>query len=142
MPGEPAGKKDLPMQQLQSRADIFAIGLSVGCMIHCLALPLIVALLPALPLGMLEDEQFHRWLLVAILPTSFVALFMGCRKHRQVQVVALGAAGLALLVWAAIFGHDLLGELGEKAVTTVGAVIIAASHILNQRFCRKAACQC
>ncbi len=131
-----------PGQRLQTRADVVAIGLSVGCLLHCLALPLALALLPTLPIGWLSDEQFHRWLLVAILPTSVVALFMGCRRHQHFNVITIGMTGLAVLVLAAIFGHDVLGETGEKAVTSVGAVIIATSHILNQRYCRQSACHC
>ncbi len=137
-----AGNKAEPGQRLQTRADVVAIGLSVGCLLHCLALPLALALLPTLPMGWLSDEQFHRWLLVAILPTSVVALFMGCRRHQHFSVIAIGMVGLIVLVLAAIFGHDVLGEIGEKAVTSVGAVIIAASHILNQRYCRQSACHC
>lgn len=134
--------KEPPAQQIQSRADVVAIGLSVGCLLHCLALPLAVALLPTLPIDWLTDEQFHRWLLVAILPTSVVALLLGCWKHRQVSVVVMGVAGLLLLIWAAIYGHDVAGELGEKAVTAVGAVVIAASHVMNLRSCRAASCAC
>ncbi|MDJ0877881.1 MAG: MerC domain-containing protein [Halieaceae bacterium] len=135
-------KVEAPSQQVQTRADIVAIGLSVGCLLHCLALPVALALLPTLSIDWLTDESFHRWLLVAILPTSVLALLMGCWKHRQVSVIALGFSGLLLLIWAAFFGHHVVGELGEKAVTTVGAVVIAVSHIMNQRFCRQSACEC
>ena len=135
-------KPEPPAQQIQTRADVVAIGLSVGCLLHCLALPVALALLPTLSIDWLTDEAFHRWLLVAILPTSVVALLMGCWKHRQASVIVLGFSGLLLLIWAAFFGHDVVGELGETAVTSAGAVVIAASHIMNQRFCRQAACDC
>ena len=116
--------------------------LSIACILHCLALPLALSLLPTLPVAALTDEQFHRWLLVAIVPASTVALVIGCRNHRSLPVIALGCAGMLLLVWAAFAGHNVTGESGEKVVTVIGAVVIAAAHVMNQRLCRKASCEC
>lgn len=130
------------MNPFQSRADVTAIGLSVACILHCLALPLALTLLPTLPVGMLTDEQFHRWLLVAIVPASTIALVIGCRNHKSLAVPVIGSAGMLLLLWAGFAGHDTLGETGERVVTVIGALVIAAAHIMNQRLCRKATCEC
>lgn len=126
----------------QFKADAVAVGLSVACLAHCLLLPLLLTLAPALSVGALEDEQFHRWMLVAILPTSAVALFLGCWKHRSLTLVITGTVGLTLLVLAAFFGHDLLGEAGEKILTSIGALIVGFSHIMNYRLCKRMSCDC
>ena len=128
---------------LQPLADKAAIGLSLLCAVHCLGLPIIAALLPSgLALGF-ADESFHTWLVIFVIPLSAFALTLGCRKHRQMNVFYTGMFGLICLCAAALLGHDLLGELGERGLTLVGAVLIALSHLKNYQLCRKGeACEC
>jgi hypothetical protein len=130
------------MNKLQTIADKAAFSLSFICTLHCLAMPFAVALLPTLAAVNLEDEAFHLWMIIAVIPTSLLALSMGCKKHRDFRVPILGIAGLILLIIAALFGHDLLGENGETAVTLLGASIIAASHLLNHQLCQQSRCEC
>ena len=126
----------------QSMTDRMAIGLSFLCTLHCLALPVLVALLPSLAAFSFADESFHLWMLVAVLPISVFALTMGCRQHKRYQVLGLGFFGLAVMVAAVVLGHDLLGEAGEKTLTVVGACIVAFGHYLNQKLCRTSECSC
>ena len=35
---------------------------SIGCAIHCAAMPFVIAYLPALGLSFLADEAFHQWM--------------------------------------------------------------------------------
>jgi len=123
-------------------SDKTAISLSILCALHCLALPVLVVMLPSLTAWNLASEEAHLWLLVAVIPISVYALTMGCRKHRQFNIMFLGLIGLALLIIAAWLGHDILGEIGEKTILTIGAAVIALSHLLNQRQCRRVSCEC
>lgn len=122
--------------------DKLAIGLSLACSLHCLLLPVSLVLLPALASTTLGDEQFHRWMLLAVLPTSLIALTIGCMKHLNFSVIAITLPGLALLLLAAFFGHDMLGETGEKAVMLVGATLVALGHFRNQSLCKRHRCSC
>ena len=124
----------------QSLTDRAAIGLSFLCTLHCLATPILIATLPSLAALSLDSEAFHLWMLVAVLPISLFALVLGCRKHKNYQVLGLGFAGLAVMVAAVVFGHDYLGEMGEKTMTVTGAGLVALGHFLNQRLCQKQAC--
>ena len=117
-------------------ADKAAIGLSLLCAIHCLALPLLIALAPAVGTLAIADESFHLWMVVVVIPLSTVALFLGCRQHRHTSVLALGVLGVLVLVSAVVLGHDVLGEVGERAVTLAGAALVAWSHVQNYRLCR------
>jgi len=121
----------------QAVLDKSAIGLSLLCAVHCLALPLLAVLGPALTGYFVFEESFHRWLVVVVLPLSLVSLWMGCRHHKKIGVVALGVAGLMVLITAALAGHDLLGEWGEKIATLFGASLVALSHIRNFQLCRE-----
>jgi hypothetical protein len=123
------------MKQLQTIADKTAITLSFICTLHCLAVPFAVALLPTLAAINLGDEAFHLWMVIVVIPTSLLALSMGCKKHRDYRLMLLGIIGLSLLILAAFFGHDLMGESIETAMTVLGATIIAAGHLLNHRLC-------
>jgi hypothetical protein len=130
------------MKKLQAIADKTAISLSFICTLHCLALPFAVALMPTFAAINLEDEAFHLWMLVAVIPTSLLALSIGCKKHRDYRVLLLGITGLSLLILAAFLGHDLLGESGETALSVLGASIIVAGHLLNHRLCQHSRCDC
>lgn len=119
----------------QATLDKSAIAISVVCAVHCLALPIVTVMYPSLIGYFFAEESFHRWLSFVVLPLSVTALWMGCRHHKSVRVSTLGAAGLLVLVFAALFGHDVLGEAGEKVATVIGAGLIAIAHYLNFRLC-------
>ncbi len=114
-----------------------SIALSVACGVHCLALPVITVMSPALIGYAIADEVFHQWLAFAVLPLSVVALTMGCRQHRRASVVLTGLAGLLIILLTVMFGHDVLGETGEKIATVIGASTIAIAHFRNYRLCQQ-----
>lgn len=124
------------MKNLQAVSDKFAIGLSLLCTIHCLAVPVLLVMLPSLASLQLDNEAFHAWMVLAVLPTSLYALTLGCKKHKRYRLVALGCTGLVLLVSAVLLGEEVLSEAGEKLVTVVGAGLVAWGHLLNFRLCR------
>ena len=122
---------------LQFALDRVAIGLSLLCAIHCIFLPLsLILIVFPVPLT-LDDEVFHKLLLVGIIPISLVALTLGCRKHKQYRVYLFGVVGLLILGLASFLGHDHLGELGEKTMTAIGGVVLALGHFGNYRLCRQ-----
>jgi len=118
--------------------DRAAIGLSALCVAHCLAVPVLLVMVPSLAALSVADEGFHLLLLFLVLPTSIAALSMGLKRHGNRSVLLLGLTGVAVLVVAAIFGHDVLGDTGEKALTVTGAMLVAVSHVRNLRLCRGA----
>jgi hypothetical protein len=123
------------MNTTQTVTDKLAIGLSLGCAIHCLSLPVILALLPSLAALQLDNEAFHFWMLVAVLPTSVYALTMGCKQHKRYRLLIIGFIGLGLLVLALALGEERIGEAGEKMLTVIGAGFVAFGHWFNYRLC-------
>jgi hypothetical protein len=118
--------------------DKAAIGLSFACALHCLMVPLLLALFPSGALSSLGDERIHLGLLLLIIPISVFSLTLGCRLHRSLTVVALGVAGICILTFSALVAHDVGGESLETAGTLLGSGIVALSHALNFKFCRAA----
>jgi hypothetical protein len=129
--------RDADPVALVQRLDRWALLFSGLCLIHCLALPLTLTLLPVVGGTALGDHRFHQWLLAVILPTSAVALTMGCRRHGAWSVLTIGVVGLVLLAIAAL-GHDGLKLSGEQTrwMTIAGGLIVATGHLLNFRRCR------
>ena len=106
---------------LSLQFDRAAIGISALCIAHCLVLPVALVLAPSLTLlTVLNDEMFHKLLILLVLPTSIFAL---------------------TLCMTALFGHDYLGEELEKLFTLVGAILVALSHFFNFRLCQLKNCQ-
>ena len=130
------------MTPLSTHIDKAAIGLSLLCAVHCLLLPVALAVLPTLAVSSFGDERFHLWMLMAVLPTSLIALSMGCRRHRNISVLVMGLPGLAILTVAALFGHEWSDESGEKILSLIGASLIAFGHIKNHALCRQQKCGC
>ena len=121
------------MKLTQTTADKFAIGLSLMCTVHCFATPVILALLPSLAVLQINAEQFHLWILAVVLPTSLLALSLGCKKHKRTRYMACGVVGLACLIIAVLLGQ----EEAEKALTLIGSAFIALAHWFNYQQCFK-----
>ncbi|MCP8890663.1 MerC domain-containing protein [Sphingomonas faeni] len=118
--------------------DGLAVCASAACMIHCLALPLLFAALPALATWFDPGESFHRIILAFAIPTSAVALIGGWRTHRATPPLILGAVGLALMALGILFaGRTAI----ETTVSVTGSLFLAAAHLANwrNRFVRKTA---
>jgi len=121
----------------QTICDKGAITLSLVCAAHCLVLPVLTVMTPSIMGYFVTDESFHRWLAFVVIPFSFIALTMGCKRHKSHAVAIFGVFGLLLLLFAAAFGHDVLGETGEKVATLIGAGCIALAHCQNYRLCQR-----
>ena len=125
------------MNYLTNYTDRLAISLSALCVMHCLLTPLLIVVLPSIMAVQLENEAFHRVLLIAVIPTSIFSLLIGCKQHKYYRLLAIGLVGLLFLI-SAIFMEDLAhGEILEKALTITGACILAVGHYLNFRLCNK-----
>ena len=83
-----------------ARLDLYAVGLSTLCMLHCIALPLFVSLAPVLALAA-ESELVHWLLVVAAVPVSLRVIWKTRPAHGNRLFIAAASVGLALLLLAA-----------------------------------------
>jgi len=120
---------------LNINLDKVEIGFSAICALHCILLPVALIFLPSLSATFLGSEDFHKALLYFVVPSSTIALFLGCKMHGKNHVYVYGAVGIGALLIASFFGHDLFGESREKFLTLLGAGIISLGHIKNQKLC-------
>ncbi|QIZ76763.1 MerC domain-containing protein [Ferrimonas lipolytica] len=125
----------------QKALDQASIGLSLICVVHCLATPALLLLGLSVPSVMLEEQHFHQMILFVVLPLSGLALFLGCRKHRNFSVLSLGLSGLAILVVASLWVHHWYGHDAETVLTIIGSILMVIAHGLNFKQCRASGCQ-
>lgn len=104
------------------------------CLVHCLALPLVIAALPALGNVLPGDFVVHLSLILVALPLTGFALWRGSRAHGQRTPLLLGLFGL-LLVGAAVPLTSLV--VAEVLLTVVGGLIVVTAHLLNWRAHRR-----
>jgi len=150
--------------------DRAAISLAVVCGLHCLATPILIVALPIIATTFWVDENFHLWMLLFVIPTTTLAIWSGCRRHKDKWVVVSAALGLGILVSALIAeriehahdteafqvdAHKMAAETGEAAssktavtesltwyawLNTLGGCLLIAGHTRNFLLCRKDNC--
>ena len=110
--------------------DIIASSLSLLCLVHCLALPLLFALLPTLGTWLAVPDALHLWLLILAIPMSGIGLVRGRRHHRTILPLAIGVCGLSFMVGALAWAESRDQEI---MLTVIGTSIVVAAHLLNWR---------
>ena len=105
--------------------DASAITLSGLCLIHCLALPFMAALLPLAGV-VAEAEWVHKAFVLAALPLSGFAIVRGWNGGAGAVFILLAISGLALLIAGAFVEalHD-----HETRLTVIGALLLASAHV-------------
>lgn len=118
--------------QAQRWLDVAAMAGAVLCLVHCLALPMLLVAAPTLAGLAWLPHEFHLMAFAFAVPTSAVALMMGYRRHQRTRPVLVASAGLALL------GLGALGADGtaETLLSLAGALLLGAGHGLNWRALR------
>ncbi len=107
-----------------------AFSAALLCLVHCLALPIAIAALPALSRVLALPENVHVWLLVLAVPASTLALLGGGFGRERRGLLVLGAAGIAMLASGAlVFG----ASFAETPVTVAGSLTLAFAHLTNWR---------
>ncbi len=142
-------------------SDKLSICLSICCILHCIALPVVILLIPSVASFWINDENVHIILVLLAIPISLFAMGKSLRIHHNYKCISLAVIGLLLLVLA-IFMHDIgfggehvlaehgdhdehsdhnehsgLGESLEIAFTVLGGLILLSAHIFNVRITNK-----
>jgi hypothetical protein len=116
--------------------DALGIFASTLCLIHCLAMPLVVAFLPVLGLQFLEGHGAHLALAGFVVAFGLLAILPGYMKHRKPAVLLGLLVGLTLVL-SATFGYLFgLSEASELPLITVGNLILVVSHLFNRQLCK------
>ncbi len=105
--------------------DLYAASLCTLCLVHCVALPLIAALLPVAA-QVSDNELVHQALVLLAAP---VTLWLLCRAviiEASWLFFVLASFGLGLLLLAAFFEA---ASAHEELITIVGATLLGFAHL-------------
>ena len=87
-------------------SDKLSICLSLCCILHCIALPVIILMIPSFASLWINNEKVHVLLVLFAVPISLFAMAKSLRIHHNYKCISLATIGLSLLV-GAIFMHDI-----------------------------------
>ena len=87
-------------------SDKLSICLSLCCILHCIALPVIILMIPSFASLWINNEKVHIILVLLAVPISLFAMAKSLRVHHNYKCISLAVIGLSLLV-GAIFMHDI-----------------------------------
>lgn len=141
--------------------DSLAISMSMICALHCLLTPVFIVSLPILATSVWIHEDFHLWMILFVIPTTSLAVFMGCKKHKDKAVFFLSMIGLILLssvaVYETVFHSELVfSEHSQCAhctarsngsiltastfINIMGGILLSSAHVRNYILCRQLRC--
>ena len=144
MSKEPMRPVAAAIPRWQFTLDGVAMSLAGVCGVHCLLMPVLLIAFPIVGSSFFSHIAFHQWMLMAVLPTTGLAILLGCRQHKDFLVFLLSIGGFALLCVAA-YGHghehphastEWLSR--ESIITSLGGFVMASAHLRNFLLCRKA----
>lgn len=108
-----------------ARLDLYAVGLSTLCVIHCVALPLLVALMPVVAQAA-ENELVHRVLVVVAVPVSLRVIWKTRPAKSNRLFIGAALTGLGFLLLAA-FVETVSAH--EQPITVAGALLLGSAHV-------------
>ncbi len=108
-----------------ARLDLYAIGLSTLCVLHCLALPLLVVLMPVAA-QFSESELVHQVLVIAAVPVSLRVIWKTRPVKDNRPFVGAALVGLGLLLLAAFV--ETVSRY-EESITVTGAALLGSAHL-------------
>lgn len=111
-------------------ADLVAMTASAACLVHCLLLPIVLALAPAMSALAGLPEQLHLVAFCVAVPVSGWAMVRGYRLHGLATPALIGAWGIVALAFGSLGGFRWLVETG---FTVIGSLLLGAAHLQNWR---------
>lgn len=87
-------RKCSSVESMHGWSDFLGVAASIGCAIHCAALPVYVVLFPAWGLG---HAAVHKWMFGVCFLIAIFAFVPSMFRHRKISPIALGSVGLACL---------------------------------------------
>lgn len=115
--------------------DNLGIFASVLCLIHCLAMPFIIAAIPFLGMNCqwLQSELTENILITFIIGFAVFAIIPGYWTHKKPLALAGLIVGMSL-VGAVALGRGYFAANLELPLISCGNLILVITHLLNRKF--------
>ncbi len=114
--------------------DNLGIFASALCLVHCLAMPFVVAAIPFIGMQWrwLQSETTENVLIAFIVGFALFAIIPGYRAHKRPIALAGLIVGLSLVAAVAIFRGQYPANF-ELPLISVGNLILVGTHLLNRK---------
>ncbi|MDE0398499.1 MAG: MerC domain-containing protein [Candidatus Poribacteria bacterium] len=106
--------------------------LSFACAIHCMAMPLLVTILPLIGLSFLATERAELVLITGAIALAIGSLAWGVRNHRRWRVFLILIVALAFIATA----RTVVEGSFEVVFYSIGAILLASAHLVNRHLCK------
>ncbi len=117
--------------------NLYAGGLSALCLVHCLAVPILVTLLPVLGQA-IDNPLLHQSLVLLAAPATLWLVAKSLSTSGNGPFVLMALAGLGLLLLAA-FVEALAAR--EELITVAGATLLGFAHFRRWAQHRRLVCE-
>lgn len=118
------------MAHLHRKIDSVGTCLSLLCAVHCIALPILILLIPSF--GFLMAENYERIFVAGTICLALFSLVLGAISHRQAKPFYFFGIAVASILFAETYGEE---SFMHRVFFLVGAVFLATTHIINRRLC-------
>ncbi len=85
------------MKASQTVTDKLALGASLACIIHCLAFPLLIILVPGMTILQMDNNDLHFWMAATVIPAGLFMLFFGPKQHNRYRLLVIAAIMFTLI---------------------------------------------
>ena len=106
--------------------------LSVACAVHCLSMPLLIAVLPLIGLGFLANERAELFLILGAIGLAVGSLAWGVRLHRRWRALLILIVALAFIATS----RTAVEGAFEVVFYSIGGVLLASAHLVNRHLCK------
>ena len=114
--------------------DRIGIGLSGLCAVHCLVMPIALAIFSLWPAALAVDAWLHPIFAALLIPTTLMAIRVAVRHRHAIHIPLLLSGGLVLVLAAMAIG-EVAGAMSEAGVTVIGSGLLITGHWQNGHAC-------
>jgi len=118
------------MNKLVKRLGYIGSWLTAVCAIHCVLIPMLIALLPFLGIGFIITARSETFLITIGVFFSIISLCWGYRYHGNLRAFAFlfGA-----IMWLILAQQQTRSHVWHS---TIGASCLVAANFVNRRLCK------
>jgi hypothetical protein len=117
--------------------DKFGIAVSFLCLIHCIAMPVILILAPTmLAVGIFQEDTTHKILIGFVILAGVLSLIPGYLLHKDMRPLILGSLGVGLMGFATFGLHQWLGHEWEALIAIPASALLIYAHYRNRKNCK------
>ena len=106
--------------------------LSFACAIHCMAMPLLVTILPLIGLSFLASEPAELAIIGGAVVLALGSIVWGVRHHRSWRAFLVLVVALAFIATA----HIMAEGIYEVVLHSTGGILLASAHLVNRHLCK------